>query len=57
MLLSANLGYTNGIIIIIIIIIILPLVVKIPGVKKKLKADVSNVEWSEVGVVVQDKRL
>ena len=36
---------------------LIPLVVKIPGVKKKLKTDVSNMEWSEVGVVVQDKRL
>ena len=44
-------------IIIIIIIFFIPLVVKIPGVKKKLKTDVSNMEWSEVGVVVQDKRL
>ena len=45
------------IIIIIIIFFFIPLVVKIPGVKKKLKTDVSNMEWSEVGVVVQDKRL
>jgi len=44
-------------IIIIIIFFFIPLVVKIPGVKKKLKTDVSNMEWSEVGVVVQDKRL
>ena len=40
------------------IIIIIIIIVKIPGVKKKkLKTDVSNMEWSEVGVVVQDKRL
>ena len=43
--------FTDIIIIIIIIIIFffLPLVVKIPGVKrKKLKTDVSSLEWSEV---------
>jgi len=33
----------------IIIIFFIPLVVKIPGVKrKKLKTDVSSLEWSEV---------
>ena len=37
------------IIIIIIIFFFIPLVVKIPGVKrKKLKTDVSSLEWSEV---------
>ena len=45
--------FVQIIIIIIIIIIIffffIPLVVKIPGVKrKKLKTDVSSLEWSEV---------
>ena len=39
----------NLIIIIIIIFFFIPLVVKIPGVKrKKLKTDVSSLEWSEV---------